>query len=62
MGDVPPQTQMEANEQQGFQVSKPFCFPLLSLDLLTLLLPVAVAFSSGALRMNGITSLGAKST
>lgn len=58
---MPPQTQMEANEQQGFQVSKHFRFPLLSMDLLTLLLPVAFAFSSGALRTHGITSLGAKS-
>lgn len=62
MGDVPPQIQTEAKEQPGFQVLKRVCFPLLPTHLLTLFLPVAVAFSRDALRTNGIPSLGAKRT
>lgn len=52
--------QTEAIEKQRFQVSKLFCFSLSSIDLLTVLLQVAPAFSSDALTPNGIASLKAK--
>lgn len=52
--------QTEAIEKQRFQVSKLFYFSLLSIDLLTVLLQVASAFSSDALRPNVIASLEAK--